>query len=211
MFRNACRQYANNGHCSYEIRSKLSHVNTRATTTVAQQQPHCTRPARSRNRTAVNITSSSALPGFFAQYSNFNYNASESASHEFYRLCKFNRWQRDDPERQDAHDAFKTALAIQFNNIYGTDEHSLSAWRDLCEVIGVVPIPEGLAACRKAVRGSHVNLVDLVGAKGTGTVPRFRSERELSAYTKLTKKYFPKKSAYTGGLLKFLLRKIIAA
>ncbi|KAH7909591.1 hypothetical protein BJ138DRAFT_1010527, partial [Hygrophoropsis aurantiaca] len=178
-----------------------------------QRQPHRTRPPRNRRNisTTANIVSPSALEDFFAQYSDFTYDPSESASHEFYRLCKFRRWDRYNPERQDAHDAFKTALVIQFNNIYGTDAHSLSAWRDLCEVIGVVPIPEGLAACRKAVRGSHVNIVDLVDAKGTGnTITRFPSEEELSAYTRQEGKYFPKESAYAGGLLKYLLRQILA-
>ncbi|THH32809.1 hypothetical protein EUX98_g1420 [Antrodiella citrinella] len=36
----------------------------------------------------------------------------------------------------------------------------------------------------------------------------FQSERELSEYTQMTKKFFPKEDAYEGGLLRYLLRHI---
>jgi len=54
----------------------------------------------------------------------------------------------------------------------------------------------------------HVNLVDLVDASGR-EVECFPSLRELRGYTISTGRYFPKESAYAGGVLKFLLRKII--
>jgi len=57
------------------------------------------------------------------------------------------------------------------------------------------------------VRKVHVNLVDLVDTSGR-EAECFSSLRELRDYTTSTGKYFPKESAYAGGVLKFLLREI---
>ena len=62
----------------------------------------------------------------------------------------------------------------------------------------------------QAVATRHVNIVDLVETENTGQpVKVFRSELALSQYTKKYGKFFPKENAYAGGLLKFLLRKIL--
>ena len=55
---------------------------------------------------------------------------------------------------------------------------------------------------------THVNLIDLIERKSL-QVTKFSSERELSKYTQEEEKYFPKKNAYAGGLLKYLLRRIL--
>ena len=55
----------------------------------------------------------------------------------------------------------------------------------------------------------NVNLVDLVhGSKEE--VPIFKTERQLSAYTKETDKFFPKKDARDGGVLRALRRHIFS-
>ena len=59
-------------------------------------------------------------------------------------------------------------------------------------------------------QGMFVNLVDLVDTGNTGRiVTQFSSLPELVEYTKTTGKYFPKESAYAGGVLKLLLREIL--
>jgi hypothetical protein len=56
----------------------------------------------------------------------------------------------------------------------------------------------------------HVNLVDLVDLANTGRAVRlFASLQELVNYTIEEGKYFPKESAYAGGVLKYLLREIL--
>ena len=58
-------------------------------------------------------------------------------------------------------------------------------------------------------QGLFVNLVDLVDRDATGQdVTQFESLDELREYTIEHRKYFPKESAYAGGVLKFLLREI---
>lgn len=95
-------------------------------------------------------TPKSPLEGFFATYPEFEYDATESASHEFYRLCNKLGWDRDDADREDAHHKFKNALVKQFNEIYGTDEDDLGKWQNLCHIVGISPIPDNLDACRRA-------------------------------------------------------------
>jgi hypothetical protein len=53
-----------------------------------------------------------------------------------------------------------------------------------------------------------VDLVDIQGSKEAITPKRFPTELALGEYTIKTGKIFPKASAYAGGLLKHLLRRI---
>ncbi|KAI9567957.1 hypothetical protein HD554DRAFT_2105189 [Boletus coccyginus] len=158
-------------------------------------------------------TSNSPLEDFFATYyPRFEYDATESASDEFHRLCDELGWGREDAKRKVAHRNFKDALVKQFNEIYGTDADDLGEWQKLCHIVDIYPIPDNLKACREAISGTYVNLVDLiqVGNGVTGKeVQLFDSERELSEYTCHTGKYFPKENAYAGGFLRYLLRHIL--
>lgn len=61
---------------------------------------------------------------------------------------------------------------------------------------------------QKEIKKIHVNLVDLMTTSG-GDVELFPSSSKLSKYTIHTEKFFPKESAHAGGVLKFLLRKIL--
>ena len=55
-----------------------------------------------------------------------------------------------------------------------------------------------------------MNLVDLVDSPRTGAAVKvFPNLKELQDYTIETGKFFPRKGAYAGGLLRFLLRKIL--
>ncbi|KAG1882486.1 hypothetical protein F4604DRAFT_1879511 [Suillus subluteus] len=139
------------------------------------------------------------LDNFFAKYPNFEYNSSASASLEFYRMCDEFGWDKEDKEREQASRDFKDSLVQQFNDIYGTDVNDLTSWRTLCQIVHVSPIPDTLESCREAVKATHVNIVDLV----------FVSEVDLSEYTISTGKFFPRDNAYAGGLLRYLLRRII--
>ena len=58
------------------------------------------------------------------------------------------------------------------------------------------------------IKRIHVNLVDLVDTSGV-QAELFCSLEELREYTIESGKFFPKESAYAGGILKFLLREIL--
>ncbi|TDL15744.1 hypothetical protein BD410DRAFT_695718, partial [Rickenella mellea] len=148
---------------------------------------------------------------FFAQYPQFpSYDPLAPTTKEFYRLCDFFGWERDDDAKQEARELFQSALTQEFNDIYGTDADSLSSWQTLCRILEINPAPAKLKQCRAAVKRAHVNIVDLVDTQRTcEQVKVFQSELELSIYTKNTGKYFPRENAYAGGLLRYLLRRII--
>ncbi|KAG9311186.1 hypothetical protein JVU11DRAFT_8259 [Chiua virens] len=158
---------------------------------------------------------SSESPGliqiFFAGYApRFQYNPIASSSLEFYRLCDEFGWDKEHPERIRAHQKFKDALVLQFNETYGINVNSLESWHNLCHVVRIDPIPEDLDTCREAVRRKFVNLVDLVDRANTGVeVTLFETERQLSQYTLSTGKIFPGEHAYAGGVLRYLLRHIL--
>ena len=98
---------------------------------------------------STTLSSESPLEDFFSNYPRFDYDATESASHEFYRLCDEYHWDRDHPARKAAHQDFKDALVQQFNDIYGIDEDDLGEWQKLCHVVNMNRIPDDLDACRE--------------------------------------------------------------
>ncbi len=89
------------------------------------------------------------LDVFFAQYPAFSYRQNSSSTQEFYRMCDFFDWDRDDPERGEAHDSFKTALVLQFNSLYGTEVDDLQSWRGLSLALEIFPLPEDLKKAKK--------------------------------------------------------------
>ncbi|KAG5651216.1 hypothetical protein H0H81_009465, partial [Sphagnurus paluster] len=138
----------------------------------------------------------------------FVYDPTEPAWDEFYRLSDMLEWDRDMKSIQ--RNVFKDALVQAFNAIYGTDENDMASWQNLCSVLHVTPMPEGLTACREAVRGIYVNLVDLVDLPNSSDpIIIFDNEVALSEYTLGRGKIFPRESALAGGLLKHLLRNIL--
>ena len=140
-------------------------------------------------------------------------------------MCDDFEWDSDDYEMREARRKFKSGMVQQFNELYGTDEEDLNSWQNLCFILNIEPVPEGLKECRKVkicpfgitetdvdqrVRQTHVNLVDLVDTPRTGeAVKVFPNLKKLQDYTIKNEKYFPKEDAYAGGLLRFLLREIL--
>ncbi|KAH9066265.1 hypothetical protein EDB87DRAFT_1554509, partial [Lactarius vividus] len=149
------------------------------------------------------------LEGFFSQYPEFLFQPSSSPVAEFNRLCKTYCWKRDDPRREAAREEFHSAMKKEFDSLYGSDEKDIKNWQKLCFVLRIDPVPDTLWKCRAEVLKKHVNLVDLVhGSKEE--VQIFKTEEELSEYTKKTGKYFPKESAVDGGVLRALRRHILS-
>ncbi|EFI27305.1 hypothetical protein CC1G_14777 [Coprinopsis cinerea okayama7 len=153
------------------------------------------------------------LAAFFAQYApEFKYQPSNPANHEFHRLQKLKGWKipkssketskegQENPTKkkkkkktkgEKAYKAFQDALVMQFNDT----------------AIGFAPIPDTLKHCQQVVEQTFVNLVDLTEKREP--LIKFRTEPELSSYTRKTHRIFPKKNAYARGLLRHLLRKIV--
>ncbi|KAH8998359.1 hypothetical protein EDB86DRAFT_2912779, partial [Lactarius hatsudake] len=135
------------------------------------------------------------LEGFFSQFSNFQYQPSNSPVVEFGRLCETYQWERNDPERKAAREEFQFAMRKEFDNLYGSDEKDIKNWQKLCYVLRIHPVPDTLWKCRTEVLKKHVNLVDLVhGSKQEVRI--FKTEGDLSEYTKKTEKIFRRKAQW---------------
>ncbi|KAF2844096.1 hypothetical protein T440DRAFT_527865, partial [Plenodomus tracheiphilus IPT5] len=149
-----------------------------------------------------------AISRFFSQYPTFAYDEGRGLAEEFYRMCDFFDWHRDDEKRKEARQAFKDAMVIRFNGLYGTDVADLENWHKLCTAVCIEPLPATISECKERIKDVHVNLVDLVDSSALD-IELFACLDELREYTIETGKFFPKESAYAGGVLKFLLREIL--
>ncbi|KAG9308168.1 hypothetical protein JVU11DRAFT_12394 [Chiua virens] len=157
-------------------------------------------------------TMTAPLEDFFAQFATlgFAYNQNSTAHNNFARLRRTSGWNSDPATIASLRVDFNDALVQQFNFLFGTDS-DLGAWQNLCGVIDITPVPDTIDDCTRLVWDANVNIVDLLESMRTGEpVHKFATLDELRVYTRKNKgKMFPKESAYTGGLLKELLREII--
>ena len=64
-------------------------------------------------------------------------------------MCDLFDWDRDNSEREEIHDSFKTALMLQFNSLYGTEVDNLQSWRELSLALEIFPLPENLEKAKK--------------------------------------------------------------
>ncbi|KAJ7189987.1 hypothetical protein GGX14DRAFT_483934, partial [Mycena pura] len=154
------------------------------------------------------------LSQFFSSYPEFTYDPVGPISQQYQALRRTYNWNQGGKKAlaaaRAAYEGYNRAMGLTFSQEYGDDVDSLENWQKLCRAVGLKPIPTTLEACRKAIEDAHVNLVDLVDKRRTGKrVRRFATELELSRYTKNSKKIFPSWRAYKGGLLRYLLRRIL--
>ncbi|KAJ7590317.1 hypothetical protein C8J56DRAFT_826245 [Mycena floridula] len=98
-----------------------------------------------------------------------------------------------------------------FAQHFGSDEHSLEAWQQLCTTVGV-PSSESFSSikeCKKALQPRFVNLIDLVDAVNAGRQVAkklvFSSRNRLAEYIRETEKVFPKKLAKKNPMMRAFL------
>ncbi|KAL0258997.1 hypothetical protein SLS55_006502 [Diplodia seriata] len=165
-----------------------------------------------RNHNAAAATT--PLDAFFLSYGpSFRYDRTLPASDSWRDLCTHKGWRRNkytgeyaDPDAQDARELYVLALRLELELWFG-GEDDLKNWQALCRAVGVVPPPESEKECERALRGTHVNLVDLVAwarrekevgeglmgyvGYGNDRVKVFGSVGALAEYCAVTKKWFP--------------------
>lgn len=64
-------------------------------------------------------------------------------------MCDFFAWERGDEERKEAHRAFKDAMVIRFNGLYGTDITKIENWHKLCVAVYIEPLPTTIEKCKE--------------------------------------------------------------
>ncbi|CAE7050322.1 unnamed protein product [Rhizoctonia solani] len=171
----------------------------------------CSTPQDSQNKISQH-ESRNHIKAFFAQYPGFIYDPAYHYMDEFYRMTTQFGWNpRGTIEQEEKFRAARIKLnkasVLQFNEIYGTDENNIAAWKKLFANLGIGKAPKEVIACKSRVREFHTNLCDLVDNHTRGTqIRRFKNKVELRDYTLKTGKFFPQKDADAGGVLRFLLR-----
>lgn len=64
-------------------------------------------------------------------------------------MCDFFDWDRDDSEREETHDSFKTALMLQFNSLYEIKVDDFQSWQKLSLTLEIFPLSENLKKAKK--------------------------------------------------------------
>ncbi|KAH8087129.1 hypothetical protein BXZ70DRAFT_899690, partial [Cristinia sonorae] len=144
---------------------------------------------------------------FFARHVGFDYDRTRPVMEEFNRMVRDQGWNKNQRRRQFDH--LRNRMVDQFNEYYGNDIDDINAWRAMCTVLGISPVPDDLQSCRSIVKKQCANIWDYVEAKRLGIeVKRFPTLKNLARYTYKHNKVFPKEHAKAGGVLKYLLRTI---
>lgn len=100
--------------------------------------------------TAFHAEFSTALDTYFASCpDDFLYNPRRAPMVEFNRLMRRNKWKRGDDRHRRAQTSFFAAFIVDFDSYFGGDENDITTWQELCEVLGVDPIPEAMTKCQK--------------------------------------------------------------
>ncbi|KAF8989173.1 hypothetical protein BDQ17DRAFT_1414478 [Cyathus striatus] len=146
--------------------------------------------------------SDTPLDTFFTKYESegkYKYNKNTPINEEFGNLFRAYGW-----KGQAYHQVrleYRNAVVEQFNSAYGTDLNDLNAWKHLCQIIGINPVPEK----QRMQKGCKENECQPHGSFGDEKNGRpgycFESQKALV-------EVFPKEQAHAGGILKYLLRKI---
>jgi hypothetical protein len=152
------------------------------------------------------------LDRFFSSFPTFSYDSSLPPATSYANLQAHEGWRRNPAGSQEAWNGYQDALNREFQMWYGAED-DLTAWHTLCRAIGIVPAPASCEECVKAVRKTHVNIVDLIDWNRSGDNERvrvFRNVADLREYTKDTGKVFHNTLNKVGGnvILRHLLREI---
>ncbi|OJD33393.1 zinc finger and btb domain-containing protein 48 [Diplodia corticola] len=205
-----------------------------------------------KNKTAPPPTTT-PLDAFFHTYPTFPYDRALPASESWRRLCAHMGWKRNASSSSyssyyynDNYELYVSALRRELEVWFG-GEDDLRNWHALCRAVGVgggggaavaatagssessesSRLPDTEKGCERALRGTHVNLVDLVGwarreevegegeASGGDTIQVFGSVGALAKYCKRTGKWFPLDEVAEAGengdgnvVIRHLLRKL---
>ncbi|KAG6091188.1 hypothetical protein E4U31_007316 [Claviceps sp. LM219 group G6] len=152
-------------------------------------------------------TTNGPMDRFFQRYDQFDYDPHSEVWGEFRHLCGFFGWLRNSPEENAARNLFQQALVDEFGAIYGENDEQLDVLQQLCRKLEIDPIPQSITACKKAIKGVYVNIVDFIDCERTGEpIHKFASLADLRRYTKKNRKVFPRRQAKRSLLLRFLLQ-----
>ncbi|THZ82333.1 hypothetical protein D6C84_05874 [Aureobasidium pullulans] len=148
--------------------------------------------------------SASIYANYFDRFPAFTQYPRRSIRDEFDRLAKTQNWQPEETKHQRA-TCYNEELEGHYASLHIHDKHE--RLKHLSVELEIEPL-DTFIECKKALRKLHVNLVDLMDARRMDKkVHQFNSLKELSIYSKKTKKIYPQDEA-EGDVVEVLLRHI---
>ena len=96
----------------------------------------------------MSTTTANPIREFFDQYPEFSYDPTEETMAQFWGLCNLKGWEHDNPERNEALNDIRNAIAQQFNQFYGSDVNDLNGWHNLCQALQVGDLPDTVNGCK---------------------------------------------------------------
>ncbi|KAH9857489.1 hypothetical protein C2E23DRAFT_719498 [Lenzites betulinus] len=147
------------------------------------------------------------MPSYQTTPAGFQRDPTALLADEFRRLALARGWGKKSAQYKTERVKFYgTAVVQDFARFWGDNDSRLQAWQELCHFLGVPDCPSSITQCKKALKHTHVNLIDLVDARRRNVKPRiFSSRTALAIYIRETKKIFPKGRAKANPLLKQFL------
>ncbi|KKY38413.1 hypothetical protein UCDDA912_g01731 [Diaporthe ampelina] len=102
-------------------------------------------------------------------------------------------------------------IAGKWDEYFGKNDNDLTKWKRLCHDLGKPSETfTSKTQCRNALKGVWVNIHDFLAAENKpDDVVFFKSERALAAYTRRTRKLFPRHEVTRGSPLRDLLAHIL--
>ncbi|KAI9771739.1 MAG: hypothetical protein M1839_002754 [Geoglossum umbratile] len=145
-------------------------------------------------------------PDYFAFFTSATFIPDPTAllASEFDRLAQSQGW-RPGSKRYRKEQA--RCFAAEFETHYGHKSEKLEGWQDLCREVEISPTPASITQCKKELKRTHVNIVDLIDCRRTGEYPvlQHKSKAALRRYTLKHGKIFSLKRAKQNGFLTALL------
>ncbi|KAH0026565.1 hypothetical protein KCU78_g4328, partial [Aureobasidium melanogenum] len=145
---------------------------------------------------------------YFERFPDFDHQPRQSIRIEFNRLAKAQEWGIEETKRERAN-CYNEELEGHFHRLGITDQ--LERLRHLCSELDVKP-RNTVDGCRKILRHTHVNLIDLMDARRDNDkkVEKFKTFKELKKYSHKTGKFYPLDEA-KGETIEVLLRRLKSA
>ena len=89
----------------------------------------------------------SHIDAFFAEYPDYLYDRTQPITTQFRGLTTVLGGNEQD--RKNVREKFHRAMVLDFNQTFGENANSLEAWRRLCTMLSVSPIPDNIRGCRQ--------------------------------------------------------------
>lgn len=83
------------------------------------------------------------------EFQMFPYSPNHPLMSEFRKLSAMKKWDDDSEVRQMRYNEFMEILVSQFNQYYGIDAEDIEPWQNLCQAIGIFPVPNSLEKARE--------------------------------------------------------------